>query len=113
IPVLSRFIQQLVAHARVPIGTLLASMVYLERLKRRLPKEARGMECTCHRVFLAALIVAGKYFNDVSSKNKYWARYSVVFSVAEVNLMEKQLLALLDYDLRVEQDDFVERLELF
>lgn len=63
------------------------------------------MECTCHRIFLATLIVAGKYLNDASPKNKYWARYSTVFTVAEVNLMEKQLLYLLDFDLRIDNDD--------
>lgn len=53
------------------------------------------MPCTCHRVFLSTLIVTAKYVNDTSPKNRHWARYSSVFSVAEVNLMEKQLLVLL------------------
>lgn len=53
------------------------------------------MHCTCHRVFLASLIVAAKYLNDQSPKNKHWSAHSTVFSVGEVNLMEKQLLALL------------------
>jgi len=54
-----------------------------------------GMHCTCHRVFLASLILAAKYLNDQSPKNKHWSAHSTVFSVGEVNLMEKQLLSLL------------------
>lgn len=54
-----------------------------------------GMHCTCHRVFLATLIVAAKYLNDQSPKNKHWSAHSQIFSVGEVNLMEKQLLSLL------------------
>ncbi|KAJ2880493.1 PHO85 cyclin-1, partial [Coemansia aciculifera] len=51
------------------------------------------------------LVRCRKYLNDASPKNKYWARYSTVFTVAEVNLMEKQLLFLLDFDLRIDNDD--------
>ncbi|KAJ2881834.1 PHO85 cyclin-1 [Coemansia aciculifera] len=105
IPPLDMFITNLVLRSRVQAGTLICTLVYLRRLRRRLPKEARGMECTCHRIFLATLIVAGKYLNDASPKNKYWARYSTVFTVAEINLMEKQLLFLLDFDLRIDNDD--------
>ncbi|KAJ1894332.1 PHO85 cyclin-1 [Kickxella alabastrina] len=105
VPALDMFITNLVLRSRVQAGTLICTLVYLQRLQKRLPKEARGMECTCHRIFLATLIVAGKYLNDASPKNKYWARYSTVFTVAEVNLMEKQLLFLLDFDLRIDNDD--------
>jgi G1/S-specific cyclin PLC1 len=43
------------------------------------------MHCTRHRVFLAALIVAAKYLNDSSPKNKYWNKYAGLFSLAETS----------------------------
>ncbi|KAJ1907893.1 PHO85 cyclin-1 [Coemansia sp. IMI 209127] len=113
IPPLDVFITNLVLRSRVQAGTLICTLVYLQRLHHRLPKEARGMECTCHRIFLASLIVAGKYLNDASPKNKYWARYSTMFTVAEVNLMEKQLLFLLDFDLRIDNEDLNEAASAF
>ncbi|KAJ2237212.1 PHO85 cyclin-1 [Coemansia sp. RSA 485] len=113
VPPLDAFITNLVLRSRVQAGTLICTLVYLQRLRRRLPKEARGMECTCHRIFLATLIVAGKYLNDASPKNRYWARYSTVFTVAEVNLMEKQLLFLLDFDLRIDNQDLNEAASVF
>ena len=75
---------------------------------------AKGMACTCHRVFLACLIMSAKNLNDSSPKNKYWARYTQgLFSLPEVNLMEKQLLYLLDWDLRVNEQDLYRHLQPF
>jgi len=71
------------------------------------------MHCTRHRVFLAILIVASKYLNDSSPRNKYWARFSSVYSVNKVNLMERQLLTLLDYDLRVTEAELLLHLSPF
>jgi hypothetical protein len=120
LPTIEEFIASLVARSQVQVPTLMSSLVYLNRLRARLPPVAKGMRCTVHRIFLASLILAAKNLNDSSPKNKHWARYTVVkgyegfgFSLPEVNLMERQLLFLLDWETRVSEEDLFASLDPF
>ncbi|KAG6006216.1 hypothetical protein E4U21_007255 [Claviceps maximensis] len=121
LPSLVEFITQLVVSSNVQVPTLMSTLVYLTRLKSKLQPMARGLRCTTHRIFLAALILSAKYLNDSSPKNKHWANYTHIatdsytfgFNRTEVNLMEKQLLFLLDWDLRINEQDLYQELDSF
>lgn len=60
LPPLESFIFSLVTRSHVEVPTLMTSLVFLARLKNKLPPVAKGMRCTSHRIFLAALILAAK-----------------------------------------------------
>lgn len=108
LPSLMSFISRLVRHTNVYTPTLLVTACYLNRLKCILPRDASGLPSTIHRIFLACLILSAKFHNDSSPLNKHWAKYTDgLFSVEDVNLMERQLVQLLNWDLRVTNDDLI------
>lgn len=114
LPSLMTFISRLVRYTNVYTGTLSTTLVYLERLSAKLPKNAEGLPCTLHRIFLACLILSSKLHNDSSPKNCHWAKYTDgLFKSEDVNLMERQLLSLMDWDLSVSNTDLIRSLKRF
>jgi hypothetical protein len=68
------------------------------------------------RLYLGALVVAAKATQDSSPKNKHWSRYATKacrsipgleegYSLTEVNLMERQLLFQIGYDVSLAPAD--------
>ncbi len=120
-PTVHDFVRELVASAGLTVPTLMPTLVYLRRIKSRLPREVRGQPSTPHRILLGSLILAAKYLNDSSFKNKDWATCSIIstpafhfgFGLTDVNLMERELLSLLDWDLRITENDLYQVLDHF
>jgi G1/S-specific cyclin PLC1 len=117
VPSIYRFIKSVVTGTKVPVPTLATSLVYMWRLQQRLPLDAWGLPCTPHRIFLAALNLAAKNVHDEAPRNRFWSEHSYVagydsfgFSTKEVNLMERQLLHVLNWNVRIDTLDFVHQL---
>ncbi|KAJ3002139.1 hypothetical protein HKX48_002504, partial [Thoreauomyces humboldtii] len=103
LPGLSTFLSDLIARTpQITPAVMLLAADYLTRLHTLLPRTARGLACTIHRIVLAALLVATKFLHDGPVRNCVWATNSRLFSLAELNLMERQLLFLLDFALAVD-----------
>ncbi|EGW32064.1 uncharacterized protein SPAPADRAFT_61151 [Spathaspora passalidarum NRRL Y-27907] len=112
LPSLMTFLTKLVRYTNVYTGTLMATLVYLNRLKAKLPKNASGLPCTRHRILLSCLILSSKFHNDSSPKNMHWAKYTDgLFTTQDINLMERQLTFLLNWDLKVSNDEMIESLD--
>lgn len=111
---LKLFIRRLIEYSNVRTPTLMASLVFLNRLRHALPGNAVGSETTLHRIFLAALILSAKLLNDSSPLNKHWTAYTDgLLTNAEVNAAERDLIGLLHWDLTVRESELVAVLEPF
>jgi G1/S-specific cyclin PLC1 len=116
-PALEPFISSIVRQANIHVPILLTTLLYLSRLRSKISPLAKGIQTTPHRIFLACLILSEKFLDDSSLYNKDWASYSRFenFSLSnqEVNIMEKQLLFLLDWNLSFHPSELQHHLEPF
>lgn len=108
------FLNKIVKKSQIQSSVLVCSMIYLKRVDSKLPKSAVGIESSRHRLLLASIILAEKFLVDDSTKNSVWASFAdFIFSGAEVNLMERHLMMLLDYDLNIDHKEVEEYLAKF
>ncbi|ORY76735.1 hypothetical protein LY90DRAFT_665460 [Neocallimastix californiae] len=102
---LPEFIKQILDKSGINnILEILTTIIYMKRLKLRLSPISTGLSCTKHRIFLATLIISQKYTQDVPYRNLDWS-YITPFTLEDINLMERQLLYKLNYDLQFSEDE--------
>jgi len=75
------------------------AFIYLDRLLQNNPGFALSNQ-NIHRLLLSAIILAIKYSDDFYADNSTYAKIGGV-SLKEVNMLEKDMLKLLRYDLYV------------
>lgn len=102
---IQKYLMRLSATFRCSDATFIAALVVVDRLLEydggRLPLTMQNV----HRVFLASLVVATKYHEDLVYSNSHYAKAGGVH-LREVNRLERVLLAALDFDLRIEPEQY-------
>lgn len=108
VPRLTVFIKKLVIHSNVQTSTLMATTVYLTKLKNIIPNDVYGIETTIHRIFLGCLILASKILNDTSPMNKHWTQYTDgLLNIYEVNTIERELLEYFQWDIGISTEELI------
>ncbi|KAL7330749.1 hypothetical protein PS15p_205650 [Mucor circinelloides] len=80
-PELVYFIQKITFQGGIDCRTAVVALIYLERAKANLPKSAVGGYDTCHRMFLASILIASKFLRDnhchrhMTSIPSTWSHY--------------------------------------
>jgi hypothetical protein len=99
-PPLAHFIAYAIHRTRLPEVVVFTALYLLARLKERLPA-ARGS--SGHRLFISAFIIASKVICDDTYSNKSWCIVGQnVYTLKEVNQMEREMCSYLERLLYVE-----------
>ena len=113
-PPMEKFIKHLCINSNVQTPTLMATTVYLEKLKNIIPSNVYGIESTRHRIFLGCLVLAAKTLNDSSPLNKHWAKYTDnLLQLREINTIERELLEYFDWNIKITTNELIGSLSYF
>lgn len=105
LPAVGDFVAGLSFRANLSMAVLMLALVYLDRLKALIGRDPKsigimfiilGRKCSVHRIVLASLCISMKNLHDVPPiSNAKWALYCRIFSLQDLNQMERELLVLL------------------
>ncbi|KAJ3526762.1 hypothetical protein NMY22_g10042 [Coprinellus aureogranulatus] len=99
---LSNFIWYLFYRTKLPAPVIFSSLVLIHRLKCTVDASDRSI--IGHRIILATTMLSAKYLMDRTYDNKSWRLASGrLFALKEVNKMERDMCALLDWDLTIDK----------
>lgn len=88
----------------------LVALIYMDRVIKHHP-HIQLCSLSCHRLFVAALIVTVKFYEDTYYSNAYYAKAGGLV-LQEINELESGFLQLLDWKLIVEPHDYAIYFEL-
>jgi len=107
-PPLANFIAYAIHRTRLPETVVFTALFLLSRLKERFPA-ARGS--SGHRLFISAFMIASKVICDDTYSNKSWCIVGQnLYSLKEVNQMEREMCSYLEWILYVDGPE-LERFE--
>lgn len=100
----SSYIHELLKRSKTTCSVLQLALYYLFHNRKRIQQAVKTtmnpyIKCG-RRMFLASLMIASKYLNDKTFKNKVWAEITLL-KVQEINQIETCFLKLINYDIYV------------
>ncbi|KAJ3972998.1 hypothetical protein EV361DRAFT_867271 [Lentinula raphanica] len=94
------YIAYAIYRTKLPECVVFSALALLQRLKSRFPS-AKGS--SGHRLFISAFMISSKVMCDDTYSNKSWSVVAQgMFTVREVNQMEREMCGYLDWELTVE-----------
>jgi len=100
---MATYIKRMTKLVKISKEDVLLALIYLERLLASNPA-LQVTNLNCHRLFLVSAMLATKFLHDIPLSNKYWSQVSGTFTLAQMNKMEGEFLALLKFDLNTDKD---------
>jgi len=105
---LEYYVIRLLGHMRCSPSAFVVALVYLDRMAK---VEEKLVPCqyNVHRLFLTAVVLAAKFYEDEVQQNNYYARIGGI-SIQEMNRLELHMLMTLKFDLSVNPELYVNTL---
>ncbi|KAI9264416.1 cyclin domain-containing protein [Sporodiniella umbellata] len=97
LPTLDIFINHMFRHCRLTPTILVVALIYLERLKNKLPQRSRGEFDTHYKMFICAAVLASKFVEDSNRMARSIYRFTgPLYTPKDMNEMERYFLSVID-----------------
>ncbi|ORY89102.1 hypothetical protein BCR35DRAFT_329558 [Leucosporidium creatinivorum] len=118
LPPIEQYIWEVARRVHRPTGLLLVVLVYINRLKKIIPRSATGnLHCTLHRVFFGTFALASKTLNGklllFLSWNVDLAKVSLIFDLPSIHRIERELLSLFGYKIGIGPEELTTQALIF
>ncbi|KAI9319201.1 hypothetical protein BX666DRAFT_1854731, partial [Dichotomocladium elegans] len=112
VPGLLGFVQRVTTEVGVSCHEAVVALIYIERCKKALPKNAIGDKDTAHRIFVASVLVACKFLQGTTwchptqspLTNARMAKACSIYSLEQVNQLERSFLNLIKHRCWVDEE---------
>lgn len=102
---LRRYIQRIIEYGNASEFAYILAIYYVYKLNERVSNDFIN-EWSIHRIFLASLLIAIKYTDDIYYTNGYYAKVGGIKTI-ELNQLEIEFLARLNFDLYYEESNLL------
>jgi hypothetical protein len=99
---ISQYAERIAKYTDCSNEVLVMSLIHINRILHTRPSIAIN-SLNIHRIFLTSVMCAAKFFDDQYFNNAYYAKVGGV-ATKELNWLEVEFLALINFDLLVAQD---------
>jgi hypothetical protein len=96
------YIKRIINYSDASNEAFILSVFYIYKLKDKI-NEIFINEYSIHRIYLTSLLISIKYIDDMFYDNRHYARVGGI-SVFELNKMELEFLARMNFDFYFEED---------
>eukprot|EP01053_Blabericola_migrator_P002251 Blabericola_migrator_1__2250@NODE_1620_length_4156_cov_271_473221_g1055_i0_p1_GENE_NODE_1620_length_4156_cov_271_473221_g1055_i0NODE_1620_length_4156_cov_271_473221_g1055_i0_p1_ORF_typecomplete_len526_score69_36Cyclin/PF08613_11/3_4e25Cyclin_N/PF00134_23/1_9e07Cyclin_N/PF00134_23/6_3e03_NODE_1620_length_4156_cov_271_473221_g1055_i016153192 len=100
-----KFAERLSESMRCKYPCYVLALIYLDHISKRHANTISISVDTFQRLVVAAIVVAAKFYDDLYFSNDHYSK-ELGFSLETLNTLEVCFLVLLDFNLRVSQQDF-------
>ncbi|CCM03982.1 uncharacterized protein FIBRA_06138 [Fibroporia radiculosa] len=104
------FVKDIIIKSRAMTPMLLVALGYMSRAGRALLDNLLH-QWRCEQLFLGALILASKYIYEEPMGAAQWASLTGIFSVKDINRIEREYLILIQYNLGICEADLLAHYE--
>ncbi|KAJ4487098.1 hypothetical protein C8J55DRAFT_487268 [Lentinula edodes] len=100
------FIGRVIERGKISMSTTILAITYLQRAQSYI-RVGYKAGCIAERMLLGAFMISTKFSVDIPISNEEWADIAEVFQLADIDVIEKQFLLLIQWNLSFSEEDII------